>query len=441
MYQDMLKPTSSLYKVLQEEKMLYPSVTEEQELYREVFLPVLVHFTEWVLCEAEKQNISRLYFLARDGYQYYVLADAICKARKLPIECRYLEGSRFAWRLPEYHILEKDAIEKICIGGIHVTLEKILRRAGLEAQEIIEVAEELQLQDSLEKELSYADTVGLQPVLKESEKLLTFMKLHSREAYALTAEYFKQEGLFENVNYALVDSGWTGSLQQTLTNLLNRYDKKGRKGIKGFYFGLYELPKRAEERFYQAFYFKPWKNLRRKATFSNCLFEAIYTAPAGMTCGYYRREDGRIEAVKETTDNPNLSRINDNLQVLERFAGIYADTVQKGHYDVKQVQKLLTELMYRPDRSEAECLGSYLFSDDVWSSSLQKVAADLTEEEIANQQVINKFLIMTGRKQGLLKNSAWIEGSIAKCDCNIAKYRWHAYVYKWLIYVRKKLKG
>ena len=67
MYQDMLKPTSSLYKVLQEEKMLYPSVTEEQELYHEVFLPVLVHFTEWVLCEAEKHNISRLYFLARDG--------------------------------------------------------------------------------------------------------------------------------------------------------------------------------------------------------------------------------------------------------------------------------------------------------------------------------------------------------------------------------------
>lgn len=437
MYPPMSETTSSPYKIIERNSIQKKELTTEQKLYQKTFLPVAVHFTEWVLQQAQKKGLMRLYFLARDGYQFFLLADAICKERNLPMECRYLEGSRYAWRLPEYHLLKEEAIQKICIGGIHVTLEKILQRAGLQSEEILQVAKELNLEEQLRTEMSYAKTQELQSVLKESKKLNAYMRSHSKEAYDITMKYFRQEGLFEDIPYALVDSGWTGSLQQTLTNLLNSYDGKNRAGVEGFYFGLYELPKNVVENLYHGFYFSPKRGLIRKAKFSNCLFEAIFTSPVGMTYGYQRMDNGKIIVIRETDMNPNEKRICENIEVLEQFIKNYCKSKEWIHPSSYRVKKILTKLMFHPQKEEALCLGSYLFSDDVWSTSLQKVAADLTEEEIVNQHVINKMLIMTGRKKGELKNSAWIEGSIAKNGTHMAYYRFQAYLYKILIYIRK----
>ena len=67
-----------------------------------VLAPVLGTFVRWVLERALSAGVSRLYFLARDGWFPYRLAQTLCQAWKLPVECRYLYGSRLAWRQPLY---------------------------------------------------------------------------------------------------------------------------------------------------------------------------------------------------------------------------------------------------------------------------------------------------------------------------------------------------
>ena len=76
-----------------------------------------------------------LYFLARDGYQMYLAARQLCKQYDLDIECRYLKVSRYAVRVPEYHLLGERCLERICVGGIDVTFEKIMQRAALTDKE------------------------------------------------------------------------------------------------------------------------------------------------------------------------------------------------------------------------------------------------------------------------------------------------------------------
>ena len=83
---------------------------------------------------------KRLYFLARDGYQMYLAAQQLCKQYDLDIECRYLKVSRYAVRVPEYHLLGERCLERICVGGIDVTFEKIMQRAALTDKEAEEIA-------------------------------------------------------------------------------------------------------------------------------------------------------------------------------------------------------------------------------------------------------------------------------------------------------------
>lgn len=436
MYISTLRNTPEVYKAVVEQ-IHHNNITTEQRIYSEVFAPTVLAFAEWTLQEAKKNGIQRLYFLARDGYQFYLAAQMICEQCQIPIECRYLKGSRYAWRVPEYHLNLAQAINKICIGGIHVTLYKMLKRAALSDEEIIQVAKELHMENELDRTLSYAETKALAPRFLECAKLQEYITQHSIEAYDTTIAYFRQEGLFEDVAYALVDSGWTGTLQITLENLLASAGKK--KQIEGYYFGLYELPQGANQEQYHTYYFQPQGDIRRKAGFSNCLFESVFSAPEGMTLRYQMTSDGYIDAVSEMTRNPNAIRIEKNAEILQHIVHAVYPNGTFQNIQREQIENVLTQLMKHPSKDEAECLGGYWFSDDVQASSQQMVARDMTSREIENQHILNKILIMKGVKQGELVNSAWVEGSIVKCGVDIQKNLRHAYWYKLLIYIRKQL--
>lgn len=99
--------------------------------YLAVFVPALIGFVEWVLDNAVKAGKNRVYFLSRDGWQMYLTASRMAKSRRLPIECRYLNVSRYSMKLPGYHMDIDKSIDSICVGGIDVTAGRILRRAAL----------------------------------------------------------------------------------------------------------------------------------------------------------------------------------------------------------------------------------------------------------------------------------------------------------------------
>lgn len=58
----------------------------------------LYTYVEWILKQADKRKIKRLYFIARDGYILKKIADVIIKEYGLDIKTFYLYGSRNAWR-------------------------------------------------------------------------------------------------------------------------------------------------------------------------------------------------------------------------------------------------------------------------------------------------------------------------------------------------------
>lgn len=442
----------------------YKKARSEKEIYERVLAPTLYEFVLWVLQETLQSGTKRLYFLARDGYQMYLAARHLCKQYELDIECRYLKVSRYAVRVPEYHLLGERCLERICVGGIDVTFEKIMQRAALTDKEAGEIAALAGYTENYRKVINYHEVMQLKDRLKKIPLLFHYIDSHSKEAYGTAIGYLTQEGLLEPAPYALVDSGWIGTIQQSIEHLLRQ--KQPDRKLEGYYFGLYEIPEGEKRENYHSFYFTPWGEIKRKVHFSNSLFEAVFSAPEGMTLSY--RTEGEKDKiiyvpVTDSRENLNRERISRYICWLEEFLQEKKQSLpqdskrweqlpeknckcrnQFPQADSGYVEELLSPFMGNPTQFEAEAYGSLLFSDDVREDDNQKVSADFSEQEIKNHHLLNRLLIMTGIRKKVLHESAWIEGSIASCktldEKGRARNRWHAVFYKYIIYMRKWIK-
>ena len=414
------------------------AMTLDEQIYAVAFLPMLTEYVKWVLAEASKSGKKRLYFLARDGYQMYVLAKALVAKLGMDMDCRYLNVSRYAIRLPQYHLLGEECLSYICSGGIDVTFEKVMKRAGLTDEEAMKVAKFVGRDKSYKDIINYDEVLKLREVLGKIPEFMTYIDAHSRDAYANAICYLKQEGLMDEVPYSLVDSGWVGTLQKSIEHLVQTVNPK--VSITGYYFGMYELPRGMAKEKYNAFYFTPKSGIKKKVYFSNCLYEAVFTSPEGMTIGYEMLEEKYVP-VYDLVSNPNKDKINRYIEMIRRFMDGYVDDGAK--YNEARSKKLVRQIAYRlmgnPNKEEAEIFGSLLFCDDVLEKSMQKVAAELTDEEIKNLRFINKLLIMKGKKSGVIRDSAWIEGTIVRNGNKVRGNLWHARMYKYIVYIRKRL--
>lgn len=441
------------------------------QLYLNCFVPAIVEFAGWVLDEAVRSGKERLYFLSRDGYQIYLTACRLAELRKLSVECRYLHVSRYSVRIPAYHLDIKGSLDRICSGGMEVTLERILKRGALTEAEALEVAERIGRKDSYKDTLNRRQISELKEVLGREPLFLKYVEAHSVEAYENTMGYLRQEGLLSDIPYAIVDSGWVGTFQQSLQSLI--HSCKPHIRVEGYYFGLYEIPRSADARDYHGWYFAPGTGLRRKVTFSNSLFEAVCSADEGMTVGYFQK-DGRYLPQLDPEGNPNGERLRRNLEVLEGFLTDSERLILRRHNFTKNlerfyrakscgcdkdkkvsVEKLFKRFMFKPSIIEVEHLGGFLFSDDVLTGNYQEVAARLTREEIRNLYILHRIGILNGWQKGSIRESAWVEGSIVRCGTDkgqkkdglgiqqqyIRRSLRHIRWYKYLVFGRKQLKA
>lgn len=432
-------------KILKGTDQIFPKEDRKEESQLEAAIenvlgPVLNSFVLWVLKESREKGVQRLYFLARDGYLMYRCARIYCAKLDLPMECRYLSCSRYSVRIPLFHLDREEALEYICRGGIQVTLDKVLGRAGLSPTEKEKVLEELDLTGEREQVIPYAGLGEIKRKLKDCRYFMECMCAHSVKAYPLFAAYLEQEGLLEQKKAALVDSGWVGSMQKNLNLVLKKLGR--REDLTGYYWGLYQLPPKAKRKDHFCYYFSPEKGLIEKVYFSNCLFEAIFSAPHGMTVGYEKKG----EHIKPRYGRMDPERREFMLR-LEKSMLEYARKTAEKLEDIDQVdlkaqkkavKRLLRLFMGHPTAREAEWFGRLEFSDDVREDVRQPVAVKMTEKEIRGNHVWSKGRAMLGLKKQYVKESAWLEGSVVRSGKRETYHLWMYRLYKYLLYIRKR---
>ena len=419
---------------------LEPDISEVQgktAIY--VLGPVLNAFVVWVLQNAVKSGKQRLYFLARDGYLMYRAARIYTERFSIPIECRYLCCSRYSLRIPMFHMDLKDAMEYICRDSIGVNLTRILNRAGLDGKEQEKVLDDIGERGQGEVPVPYARLEKIKEKLWHSEIFLEAVIRHSREAVPALTGYLTQEGLMEETKAALVDSGWVGSMQKTLNQVLRNMGR--RSVLEGYYWGLYELPPNIKRESYHCYYFSPEGQLGSKAGFNNNLFETIFSAPHGMTLGYDEK-NGFYEPVFDYLSPERKEEMVSLERILIRYVRHAAGTIRDfSETDCQRQKKVLRNLvtlfMSRPSPKEAESFGRMIFCDDVLEYADRPLAEEMDEKDLRDNHVINKILVMLGIRKKEIRESAWYEGSAVRFGKRPGYHLIQYGLYKYLLYIRQ----
>ena len=403
-----------------------------------VYAPVMTEYVSWVLKRAKADGINRLYFLARDGWLMYELAKKLMPKLGIDIDLRYIHVSRYVLRNAEYHFIGRKCIDSICVGGIDITFEKLMKRCALSDEEILEVAKELRFEDRLRECLSYAQIQELKVRIDAfGISFFEMVQEHSEYFYKSITDYFEYVGLTENIAYAIVDSGWLGTTAVSMGNILSHMLKRTVK-VNGYYFGIYDIPKNADDKCFKSYYLHPNKDISRKVRFSICLFETLFSSPEGMTMGY-ENKNSVIKPICSGAGNPNEKLLRRNKELLMLYEGY----LKAGDLSIGIVTKLLSLFMGSPTKMEAKLFGSLQFCDDVLELQMQNVAANWDMDELKKQSFLRKVAIKFFNSKEKLHESGWPEGSIVNLLGNSVKCRWALFnerLYKRGMYVRKAIK-
>lgn len=367
-----------------------------QEIGQKFVGPIVFTYVNWILQNAIKQKIQVLYFMARDGYLMYQAAKILqAKYNNYgQIECYYFFSSRKSLRLPYLATMTiDDAVERIFeyedINDIE-QLEDILNLSQKEKN---------LFHNLLINELE-VESYNLKELILNSKKVKQQFSKILNNTYNVFFAYLEQIGMFKKKKKAIVDSGWLGNTQKQLYEIL----KFGGHSeiIIGFYFGLYKNPYEKEPGLsYHTFYFSPNNHLWRKMKFSNNVFEVVCSANHGQTIGY------RI-------DQGIVCPVLDNYLYSEEKRQIQEGSLCKVQIvSLKKLEKLLSMLLYHPNKVNADYLGKIKFSEKKKDLLAEELAPQLSKCEALELLIPLRLIKYTKRKN---KVFSWAAGSVIRSD-------------------------
>ena len=380
--------------------------------------PTMYEYTKWVLLQAHARGLKRIYFLARDGYLLCEMAKMLSQRHGLDIDCRYLYCSRSALRMPSYHVMQRSEMYDILLlSGYYVTPKTLLERGRFTDSELQRLYDELDITEP-DKTLNEGELNQLREKITRNEFYKQTILERSRQAYNATIDYFKAEGLLDNDYIAIVDSGWTGSMQRSMRQLLEAHGYTGR--IVGFYFGMYTSPKCECDGEYNTFYFNKKKGDKRKLYFNNNLFECMLSAPHAMTLYYdYDKSGKAIPVLASDLSASMLELINAQLAGALDYTKqrLEQDTIS---YDYKKSIRLCFSLLKRamvyPTRAEAELLSSFTFCDDITENYSLSIASEQMRGALKNYTIFRRIITkLRGKKQTGEGELFWPYGVVAFC--------------------------
>lgn len=196
--------------------------------------PILVAFVAWVLRDARRRGLDRLYFVSRDGQIFYKIASLLRSADDP--HCRYLYGSRHAWLLPSVVELNTESLSWAWPRTRARTLGAVLRRLSIDTPDVRGLLKDHGLgAGGLEQQLEDEYLALVKALLKKGPLGIPVMR-NAQVKRESALKYFEQEGLFDDIQWALVDIGWILEAQRALGRILTAGGR--REPVRGYYFGV-----------------------------------------------------------------------------------------------------------------------------------------------------------------------------------------------------------
>lgn len=380
-----------------------------------MFSPAILAYAVSMVRDAAARGVRRIYFLARDGYTLKRAAEQVCAVCGISLECRYLYCSRLSLRTAEYFLDEDASMKRLQNGCARLTENTLFSRIQLNGEERAAVLADISREGS-DAVLTRSEAVELCRKLRESVVFDSIMDIKSKKAFERTMDYFNVEGLFSEDTVYIADSGWCGSVQQSISTLIRAAGAKQR--VFGYYFGLFAAPNEVR-RNSRCFYFSPKNNLLRKARFCNNLIEIALSAPHPMTVGYEYTEGGIEPVFSENSAGEGEYALCEAIsRDIEKYCRENAAEIMKLPEDklVKTAQKSLVPFMTNPTPEQAAAFSRVMFCDDSSDCYLLPVSESVDAEELFRQTLFCSAARRLLHRGKPAKSLIWFGGTAALSD-------------------------
>jgi predicted HAD superfamily hydrolase len=325
-----------------------------------VISPLLVGFLSWVLTQAEKRSLKRLYFTSRDGQLLYGVARKLAPLLGIhSIDLRYVYFSRVSIasaRCPD-NMLSRVWDTKAPVSGT-----ELLARLGLSPEHVAPYLSPEVSQSAIERPLAGKDVrTALRSAVEAYAK--EHNGNHAQDERRLLHAYLVQEGFMDGTPAAFVDVGWHGTAHAIINEVL--CDHGVETGIEGFYFGLNKNQQGyASQR--HAYFFDRYRQLglnRELVPNITTLMEMFCTADHGTVLSY-KEVDGRVEPYLESSWEQRMS--DWGLATVQQTVFSFLDAlhdqpdwVQSAGIDTSVINELLHAFWQNPTENEARAWGSF----------------------------------------------------------------------------------
>jgi len=351
----------------------FPGAQTQQQVIWEcgsdVVGPLWFAFVEWCLDEASKRGVKRLYFVARDGQIMHRIAGRIVAARKIPLDCRYLYGSRQAWHPASIDRFAKEDLEWLLAPTRFLSVQQVFERVGLSLEDFGGRLKAAGFAEAIWRcNLSPGQRASLGGLLLTPD-ITSAVEKAAVEKRKLVLRYLEQEDVFDGTPFAIVDIGWNGNMQRSLAKLLLVGGRTETSRLTGFYFGLRTVRKFSDDQVLAAYWPRGPESREDIRDENGVMFELFAAADHGSVIGY-RTENGRVMPRLEKQQNE--AALDWGLAALQEGVMKFTDTwlahqpaAQYHTAEFQSVTRQLYQLFYqRPTRVEALTWAAFRYSTD-----------------------------------------------------------------------------
>ncbi len=209
------------------------SADKFENILSSVIAPLLVPFVAWIIEDARKRKIKKIFFQARDGYVLYRIAQVLLEGES-DLTVNYLYGSRRTFYLPGMYGCHRKMLDWVIKGAEGRTPAEMLKRLSMDSEWMIPYVERKGLDKNfLDSPMTASDVMTFREVLLDPE-VETVIQERALDAKNLAKRFLIQEGLADGSDTALVDIGWSRVSHQSVNNILDT------RKVFGYFLGVFQ---------------------------------------------------------------------------------------------------------------------------------------------------------------------------------------------------------
>lgn len=356
---------SQLDRFIRKSVELY-QINDKSEYYKfgfSEFGPFLYGFTKWLSKQLKESNVKKVFFFSRDGYMMKKAFDIFNKDDGATSTYAYFSRKSLRqalfWNCGDY----KESLQFLS-SMRYISTRGILEYYGFDGNDLQEIIDDFKIDESrvhVSRELASDEDI---------ERLYNSLKNRINEksytAYQVLVKYIEQIDM--SGECAIVDIGWSGSMQFYLEKVLEIYSCKC--NISGFYVGINTLyPVRGKTNGY--LYNNIEYSLRKKVLCSLGVWEKLFQSMEGSSVGYMINECNQVIPVKAQYEYANDTGCMKNIQEWQKGAiDFLFECYHQNQNDVPEVKderewaKSILRFGQYPSKKDTELFRFFYIEDD-----------------------------------------------------------------------------